>query len=176
MSIKVEITGTESLLDKARSLIQSGEVIVERTTEAARRFMGDAGSRSIKNHLSGPRPGNLASVTGRLRASITSRVSRENANVEAVLGTNVVYGRVHELGFAGTVQVPAHQRLVTKAFGNNITATVSNVRAHSRTMVFLRDRAFLAPAVGAAMPAFEDSIRAILNKTITATGGIDNAG
>jgi len=49
--------------------------------------------------LSGPRPGVLGVVTGRLRSSITSLPVKKTANAYiATVGTKVVYGRIHEYG------------------------------------------------------------------------------
>ncbi len=41
-------------------------------------------------------------LSGRLRTSITHRVSIDGRNVVGVVGTNVVYARRLELGFSGT--------------------------------------------------------------------------
>ena len=49
--------------------------------------------------LSGPRPQFLGVDTGRLRASITgSRTEKIMDTYQAKVGTNVVYGRIHEFG------------------------------------------------------------------------------
>jgi len=52
------------------------------------------------NRLSGPRgPTRLGVVTGRLRSSITSTPTQKEGNTYfARIGTNVVYGRIHEYG------------------------------------------------------------------------------
>ena len=44
------------------------------------------------------KPGHLHRRTGRLRASITHSVRRGGGSVMGRLGTNVIYGRIHELG------------------------------------------------------------------------------
>ena len=51
------------------------------------------------NRLSGPRPQFLGVVTGRLRSSITATPTEKAGNVYFCrIGTNVVYGRIHEYG------------------------------------------------------------------------------
>ena len=54
----------------------------------------------IKNkRLSGPRPQYLGVRTGRLRSSITATPAQKEGNTYfARIGTNVVYGRIHEYG------------------------------------------------------------------------------
>jgi len=49
--------------------------------------------------LTGPRPKYLGVVTGRLRASITATPAiKTGSGYKTSIGTNVVYGRIHELG------------------------------------------------------------------------------
>lgn len=67
--------------------------------------------------------------TNNLSGSIHFQVKEDGAAVSGKVGTNVVYGRVHELG--GTVQVPSHSR------------NGRPVAAH--TAVYPK-RAFLAPS------------------------------
>ena len=63
------------------------------------------------------RPGPIVR-TGRLRASITGRVSPDGFS--AVIGTNVEYAPRLEMGFSGTERVKAHTRTITQAFGRPI--------------------------------------------------------
>lgn len=48
--------------------------------------------------------------TGRLRRSISTQNQDDGSTFRSSTGTNVVYARVHELGFQGTVQVREHMR------------------------------------------------------------------
>lgn len=48
--------------------------------------------------------------TGRLRRSINTQNQDDGSTFRSSTGTNVVYARVHELGFQGTVQVREHMR------------------------------------------------------------------
>lgn len=51
-----------------------------------------------KDYLSGPRPGRLGVMTNRLRSSLATEVKGLGANIQGVVGTNVKYARIHELG------------------------------------------------------------------------------
>lgn len=105
--------------------------------------------------------------TGRLRGSITHNVKLDGDNVVGQIGTNVVYGRIHELGYTGPVQVMAHARTIRQAFGRAITPTVVNVRAHTRN-VDMPARPFLRPAVKDKLSAIE---RIIANRIEEAFSG-----
>lgn len=61
-------------------------------------------SISRRDYLSGPRPSRLGVRTGRLRGSITTSVSAGlgTRQIEGRVGTNVVYGPIHEYG--GTIR------------------------------------------------------------------------
>lgn len=73
--------------------------------------------------------------TGRLRRSITSSGRVTTDGYAVTVGTNVVYASVHEFGFTGNVVVPAHLRLVRKAWGRPVTnPTQHMVRAHTMRM------------------------------------------
>jgi len=85
--------------------------------------------------------------TGRLRRSITQRVETESdGNIVGLVGTNVSYGRAHELGFKGTVTVRAHRR--------NIKGKAVPVRAHGRN-VNIPARPFLGPTLDERMPVYQ---------------------
>ncbi len=74
-------------------------------------------------------------VTGRLRNSIEPippRVSGDD--YETGVKTNVEYAGVHEFGFNGTVNVRAHRRTMTQAWGRPTAPFTQNVRAHDRQM------------------------------------------
>lgn len=65
-------------------------------------------SARVKAKLSGEV---LKNKTGRLRRSINYRMTGEGtSNVAGFVGTNVWYGRIHEYGFKGDVNVKAHVR------------------------------------------------------------------
>lgn len=89
----------------------------------------------------------LHTRTGTLRRSINQEVTQSGSSIRGVVGTNVSYGRIHEYGFQGTVDVKAHLRTITQAFGRPLSSPVTqNVRAHTMT-VNLPERSFLRSAL-----------------------------
>lgn len=79
------------------------QLIEQALSKAALMIIGDVQQK----HLTGPRmprgvgdPKNatLAVKTNRLRGSITKRIIVEPGRIIAEIGTNVFYGRIHELG------------------------------------------------------------------------------
>ena len=72
--------------------------------------------------------------TGHLRRSISTKVRRSGKAVRGILFSNVIYARVHELGFRGVVGVKKHTR------------KGHPVKAHLRRVDFPK-RPFLMPAL-----------------------------
>jgi len=83
-------------MEKAGKLVPGS--IEQGMTEATLLVEGTA----KKDYLSGPRPKRLGvgkgKTGGRLRSSITHRVRRKGKVIEGVVGTNVEYAPIHELG------------------------------------------------------------------------------
>jgi len=170
MPIKVEIHGI-SQVDKLADLFnRSRAILMDKLMEGSKKFAFEAQGITKRDYFSkktgkgGFNEDRLISRTGRLRSSITSDVKRSGETIEISQGTDVVYAPVHELGFHGMVTVPAHNRVVKKAFGRDIGVTVANVRSHQRLMN-IRKRPFLRPGLEEAMPAFELRIQNILAQT-----------
>lgn len=83
--------------------------------------------------------GQTLSDKGRLKNSITKQATGNSVNV----GTNVIYAAIHQFGFNGQVNIKAHNRKVTKAFGKELKFPVwAAIRAHS-VKRFVVDRQFL---------------------------------
>jgi phage gpG-like protein len=74
---------------------------------------------------------------------------------------NVPYAAVHEFGFRGTVQVPAHSRRMTQAFGRPVDPRQVAVQAHSMRMN-IRARPYLRPAIKTTRTFVLDTLRAAL--------------
>ena len=68
--------------------------------------------------------------TGNLSRSITHKTSESNGTTTAIVGTNASYAAVHEFGHSGSVNVPAHMRMQTMAFGKRMAAKQVMVKAH----------------------------------------------
>jgi phage gpG-like protein len=103
--------------------------------------------------------------TGSLRSSINTRIENTATAISAVVGTNIAYGRVHEYGFDGTVQVRAHLRQITEAFGRPIAPTTVGMRAHSRH-IRLPERSFLRSALAEMAPRIEAELREAVGAAI----------
>jgi phage gpG-like protein len=90
--LKVKVTG----LDKIKKRYKNGAEVVNREiglglARALRLVQGAA-----KMHLTGGNP--LWVRSGRLRQSVNVKVNREGKGWRGKVGTNVIYGPVHEFG------------------------------------------------------------------------------
>lgn len=98
--------------------------------------------------------------SGRLRRSITGRVTQDADRVTGIVGTNVIYGRVHEYGFEGVVTVREHLRRA-------VSGAAVNVRAHSRHMN-LPQRSFLRTALAEMAPEIRTEFEQAVNRAVHA--------
>lgn len=74
----------------------------------------------------------LLSDSGELDDSIQYIIKGGNVH----LGSNLPYANVLQNGFKGKVNVPAHTRLITQAFGRALKHPVyQNIKTHSREML-----------------------------------------
>ena len=105
-------------------------------------------------------------VTGRLRSSITGRVSSDG--MSAVIGSNVEYAPRLEMGYRGPESVKAHTRRIRQAFGRQITPTSVQVGAFTRT-ANAPAYPFLRPAVEYAQKIhmIDDILTAEIDKVTT---------
>nr|DAS21207.1 MAG TPA: virion morphogenesis protein [Caudoviricetes sp.] len=110
----------------------------------------------MQNRLSGQV---LNVRTGNLRRSIHQRVTNTGSAVIGEVNTNVRYGKAHEYGFAGAVNVKASLRQVRQAFGRPLKSPrYVQVRAHSRN-VRLPERSFLRSALRDMKPMIETDLQ-----------------
>jgi phage gpG-like protein len=109
--------------------------------------------------------------TGRLRRSVNYRTTETETGVEALVGTNVSYGRTHEFGFSGEVGVKAHLRRVRQAFGRKLKKVKQvSVRAHSRT-VNLPERSFLRSSLREMRTEIDSRIARVVADSIVRRNG-----
>lgn len=94
--------------------------------------------------------------TGRLRRSINHRITETGTGIEARVGTNVEYARVHEFGFRGTVNVKEHMRKAKTAY---------KVRAHTRR-VNLPERSFLRSSLKDMRQDIDQRIARVVGQSI----------
>lgn len=103
------------------------------------RQAGPGGQRWWPSQRAVKQGGQTLRDTSRLRNSITYWAWPRGVQV----GTNVVYAPRHHHGFRGVVQVPAHVRIVTQAFGRRLPFGVAaTVKAHA-AYAFTPRRPFL---------------------------------
>lgn len=164
MPIDLHIEGGEELASAGDAFSRAKGLLRDGLVREAQAFGLDSVARAKKDYLSGPRPERLGVVTGRLRSSIASQVDQEGDNISVAVGTNVKYAPAHELGFEGTLNVPAHLRVIKKAFGRPLENTVvASVSGHTRR-VSLRARPFIRPAMMDALRGFELNILNLLGR------------
>lgn len=82
--------------------------------------------------------------SGRLRRSINEQTTDNGSSITSSVGTNVSYGRIHELGFTGIEQVRAHIRVCK----SGLRASVREYQRH----VTIPARSFLQPALADMAP------------------------
>ena len=103
--------------------------------------------------------------TGRLWRSITYKVIKTPSRITGIVGTNVEYARIHELGFHGQVSVKAHLREIKKAWGKDITPRTVEVRTHSR-QVNLPAKSFLRSAMEEMTPEIIQTLQQSIRQGI----------
>jgi len=104
--------------------------------------------------------------TGRLRSSITTRATRD----EAVIGTNTDYAAAHQYGKTGPVTVAQHQRTITHAFGKKLSGPVTfQVKSHTKQMN-LTARPFMPTQAGGMPKSWGEGILNILTKNMQKAG------
>lgn len=96
--------------------------------------------------------------SGRLRRSITTRVTEQAETVTGIVGTNVEYAAAHEYGFQGTVSVREH-------LSHSKKGTAFTVRAHSRN-VNTPEKSFLRSALDDLRTQTRDEIDQAVNGLI----------
>lgn len=151
--LKMEFIGGDVLAAVLRSYGDKVQTaIVQSVGRSALRLQREV----MQNRLSGQV---LNVRTGNLRRSIHQRVTNTGSAVIGEVNTNVRYGKAHEYGFAGTVNVKASLRQVRQAFGRPLKSPrYVQVRAHSRN-VRLPERSFLRTALRDMKPEIEADLR-----------------
>lgn len=154
------------LSESARQMLRKmpGQVIPA-LFKGVQQFMLLVEGRVKGHYLSG---GALNRVTGRLRNSVTSEAKIDGNKVVGKIGTNVVYGRLWELGYKGPMQVMAHARTIRQAFGKPIDPVTIRVSAHTRN-VDIKARPFMRPALDDEM---DTGLRIITNRIEEAFKGV----
>nr|DAQ42893.1 MAG TPA: virion morphogenesis protein [Caudoviricetes sp.] len=151
--LKMEFIGGDVLVAVLRSYGDKVQTaIVQSVGRSALRLQREV----MQNRLSGQV---LNVRAGNLRRSIHQRVTNTGSAVIGEVNTNVRYGKAHEYGFTGTVNVKASLRQVRQAFGRPLKSPrYVQVRAHSRN-VRLPERSFLRSALRDMKPMIETDLQ-----------------
>lgn len=115
-------------------VIKSVATLQERIRAAAARglargLLGVAAMAQL-DYLSGPRPGKIQSITGRLRQGVNTAVEVKGDQVIGRIGDNVKYAARHEFGFRGIESVREHVRVIS-----NVHASGENIDLRKRASV-----------------------------------------
>ena len=162
MTATATIHGGEQVIARFEKI---GAGVRERMIAVMQTAASSIQQQVVQNKLSGQV---LKVRTGDLRRSITA-ITREGSasSISAVVGAgaNVPYAAIHEYG--GTVNVPAHMRMLTMVFGRVIaTPHPIQVRAHSATYP---ERSFLRTSLRDKAPEEIQHIRDAMNQLIAET-------
>lgn len=94
--IDFRIVGTKEVMRRLNGFTR---VLRLQNKKAMEQAAIETANKSKSEYLSGPRPAKLGVLTGRLRSSITHQVTGQGKDLVGEVGTNVIYGRVHEFGY-----------------------------------------------------------------------------
>jgi phage gpG-like protein len=151
VALSISVEGVEAVHQRLERLnIRSHPGLVIRALDKCAELTQEiaATKKIIRGGKGPPHPHKLTSRTGTLRRSIA--VSRRHLPWAIDIGTDLVYGAVHEEG--GTVNVGSYSRAIgssTRSGG----ASMALVRSHTRTYP---KRAYLVPALEEAANHFDD--------------------
>lgn len=146
--IEGSVTGDELVVARLERL---GPTVRQALEDAMRAQVLRVQAAVVTEKLSGDP---LHRRTARLASSINSTVEDRGGEVVGRIGTNVVYGRVHEKG--GTFEIPAHERR-TKS------GKTSTVRAHTATYP---ERSFLRSVLSELRPSIVEQIQASIARAV----------
>lgn len=107
--------------------------------------------------------------TGTLRRSINQHVEESGTSITGIVGADMNaarYARAHEYGFHGTVEVRAHMRTITQAFGRRLkNPREVQVSAHPMRMN-LAERSYLRSSLRDMRQTILDSFQASLAQAV----------
>lgn len=162
IAIRAELLGADSVLASVRASGPKARLAILQVVAKWTIIL----QRKAKEQLAGPSSKTRLGVkSGRLRRSITQKVTEAGNFIKGRVGTVVKYGRFWELGFHGTENVKAHlrrskaqmKRRLKGASLGPVEKAHGTVRAHTRK-VDQAPRPFLHPALDEVAPGFRDAV------------------
>ena len=148
ISIAITVKGLDSMPDKLRK-VRVG--ILARVASMLQSIGQEVATRSVEDHLSGPRPKNLGRISGDLARSINYKV----VGSRVVIGSNLPYARIHEYG--GTIVPKKAKALVFK---------LPNGQWRRVAKVTIPERSFLRSALKESIPAAKGIIQRFCNEAL----------
>lgn len=125
----IQLTGTVVGAAEVQVRFRAAEERVRRRLREAVARQATRLQRKVKeDYLRGPRPEKLGRVTGNLSRSVNIATESRADYEGAAVGTNVIYGRIHELGFHGTMKVRAHTRKDGKVVAQGVKFSKPRLR------------------------------------------------
>lgn len=159
--MELQVTGAEELKAK----FSGAETNVREALRVAIQAAVIDMEAAVKEKLSGPV---LRNRTGRLRNSVTSRVTEGGSQITGIVGANTPYAAAHEYGTRQTVVVREHLREITQAFGRPLKFPVAvTVRSHDMDMN-LPPRSFLRSTLAEKAPGIVRQLRIAIKEALEA--------
>lgn len=126
---------TQALETDKRKLMGSlGAVMKRRTALSFRNESSPQGVPWIPSKRAQKQGGQTLTDTGTLRRSINYQVK---SDTQVEIGTNVPYGAIHQYGFKGSINIPAHSR----KGGISVSAHTRNLNMPARPFIGFGDKA-----------------------------------
>lgn len=163
IAIRAELLGADSVLASVRASGPKARLAILRVVMAWTIML----QRKVKENLGGPSSKTRLGVrSGRLRRSITQKVTEGGNLIKGRVGTVVKYGRFWELGFHGTENVKAHLRRTKAQMKRRLRGAQAGPREQAHTTVSAHTRKvdqnprpFLHPALAEIGPGFRDAVK-----------------
>ena len=150
ITLTAQVVGTEAVV---ANLGKMSATIHERIARAVRKSAVEV-QGAVKENLNDVI---LKRRSGHLGGSITTRDDDSGNEIKSLVGTNIEYGRYHELGFNGSESVRAHVVNRKSAFGRKTRPYSFTMPEHSRKVNYA-GRPFLVPTLNAMAPTIRKRI------------------
>lgn len=167
--IKISLEGIEKLKSAGQKIAQIKRSLPDRIRKLSDLWGARVVQTSRKKYLSGSRPEKLDVVTGNLRTRIRHKVESRSNETKIVIGTDVPYARIHEMGGVNIVPVTPKSR---KFFWAKFRETgIEKWRGMALTKrasfeIKIKKRPFLAPAVQDNLRDLKNNLNRILGESL----------
>lgn len=172
MPIKIQVLGADALQKIGALSSRRKEDFMQSLEGAMGKFGLDAVYLAKTKYLRGPKPSKIESK-GQLRASITSKVTRDGNQIKMQIGSPLIYARIQEMG--GTTRPNVTDRMRKFAWFMYFNTRDDKwkrmaLTRKSRLVIKIPARPYLRPAIKDAMPSFQDNLKACI-RNISFAGG-----